>query len=350
MARIKFNNVGIKAVAACVPRNKQKTKELSYMLNDEAINGLETSTGILERRISTADICTSDLCFEAAKKLMEENNIVPDSIDMLLFMSQTSDYRIPTTSTILQNKLGLPKTTACLDLVNACSGFVYALSTAFSYASMEGINRVLLLSGDTISKVLNKNDKVSYPVFGDAGTAVLIEKGMYEPSFFELGSNGGGYDSIVIRAENGGRNSITQESLVEKLDTDGISRNDLQMKMDGMDVFSFAISTVPKSFKSVWELSEKTDNDVDLYLLHQANKYILQTVSKKLKIDIGKIPMNIDRFGNTSSASIPLLLSSEFGESTLTKKCMMCGFGAGLSWASSYIQLKDCKVSELIEL
>lgn len=312
MARIKFNNVGIKAVAACVPRNKQKTKELSYMLNEEAINGLENSTGILERRISTADICISDLCFEAAKKLMEENNIVPDSIDMLLFMSQTSDYRIPTTSTILQNKLGLPKTTACLDLVNACSGFVYALSTAFSYASMEGVNRVLLLSGDTISKVLNKNDKVSYPVFGDAGTAVLIEKGMYEPSFFELGSNGGGYDSIVIYAENGGRNAITPESLVEKLGSDGIMRNDLQMKMDGMDVFSFAISTVPKSLKSVWELSEKTDNDVDLYLLHQANKYILQTVSKKMKIDFEKIPMNIDRFGNTSSASIPLLLSSEF--------------------------------------
>ena len=120
--------------------------------------------------------------------------------------------------------------------------------------------------------------------------------------------------------------------------------------MDGMDVFSFAISIVPKSLKSVWELSGKADSDVDLYLLHQANKYILQTVSKKLKIDIGKIPMNIDRFGNTSSASIPLLLSSEFGESTLTKKCMMCGFGAGLSWASSYIQLKDCKISKLLEI
>lgn len=165
MAKINFNNVGIKAVSACVLKTIQKTAGLSYFLSDEAISGLENSTGIKERRLATSEICTSDLCFEAAKKLMDENNIEPDSIDMLLFMSQTADYKIPTTSIILQKRLGLSKTCACMDLVNACSGFVYRLSSAYSYASMDGINRVLFLSGDTISKVLNKKDKVSYPVF-----------------------------------------------------------------------------------------------------------------------------------------------------------------------------------------
>lgn len=350
MARVRFNNVGIKAVSACVPRIVQKTKELSYMLSAEAISGLENSTGIKERRLSTSEICTSDLCYEAAKQLLAENSIPLDSIDMLLFMSQTADYKIPTTSTILQNRLNLPKTCACMDLVNACSGFVYALSSAYSYVSMDGINRVLVLSGDTISKVLNKTDKVSYPVFGDAGTAVLVEKGNYGESFFELGSNGRGSSSIVIPAENGGRNPIESDSFAEKEAGDNIKRSDLQMKMDGMDVFSFAISTIPKSLKAVFEYSKKKDSDVDLYLLHQANKYILDIVAKKLKIDMGKIPVNIDRFGNTSSASIPLLLSSEYGEATLAKKCMLCGFGAGLSWASAYLQLNDCRIGKLIEL
>lgn len=350
MAQIKFNGVGIKAVAACVPKNKQATKELSYMLDEESINGLETTTGIKERRLSTPGICTSDLCFEAAQKLLKENNVDVSSIDMLLFMSQTPDYKIPTTSTVLQNRLGLPKTTACLDLVNACSGFVYALSTAFAYASSAGIERILLLSGDTISKVLNKTDKVSYPVFGDAGTAVLVEKGNYSASYFDMGSNGGGVNSIIIPSANGGRNQITELSLVEKSVGAGVMRNDIQMKMDGMDVFSFAISFVPKTIKNVLALSEKTDSDVDLYLLHQANKYILQTVSKKLKISMDKIPVNIDRFGNTSSASIPLLLSSEFGGRQLTKKCVQCGFGAGLSWASCYLALENCNISELIEI
>lgn len=350
MANLKFSNVSIKAISSCVPLKKQLTKELSYMLDDEAIHTLESSTGIMERRISTPDICTSDLCYEAAKKLIQDNNIELDSIDMILFMSQTADYKIPTTSTIIQSRLGLSKKTACLDLVKACSGFVYALSTAFAYCSIEGINRILLLSGDTISKVLNPTDKVSYPVFGDAGTATLIEKGNYGYSYFNLGSNGDGANSIIIPALNGGRNPITKDSFIEREFDDNIKRCDLQMKMDGMDVFSFAISTVPKSIKSVYEFSKCSDDIIDLYLLHQANKYILQVVSKKLKIDISKIPVNIDRFGNTSSASIPLLLSSEFGGSNLSKKVMLCGFGAGLSWGSCLLQLELCNISELIEL
>ena len=154
----------------------------------------------------------------------------------------------------------------------------------------------------------------------------------------------------MVFSENGGRNKIKAESFVEKDVGNGMVRSDLQMKMDGMDVFSFAISTVPKSIKAVFNLSGKTDSDVDLYLLHQANKYILEVVAKKLKISMDKIPMNIGCFGNTSSASIPLLLSSEFGECSLSKSCMMCGFGAGLSWASCWVRLSECKISRLIEL
>lgn len=350
MARIRCSNVGIRAINACVPKQKKRTQEFSSILSAEAIADIEHTVGIAERRIAGADICTSDLCYTAAAQLLHDNGIEPQSIDMLLFMSQTGDYKIPMTSTLLQDRLGLPKSCACLDLVNACSGFVYALSTAYSYASMEGIDRVLLLTGDTLSKLLSTSDTVSAPVFGDAGTAVLVEKGSYGSSYFELGSSGRDYESIIIRAENGGRNPITQDSLQERDAGDGIMRSGLQLKMEGMDVFSFAITTVPKSIRALYEYSGTTDADVDLYLLHQANRYILDIVAKKLKTAREKIPTNLGLYGNTSSASIPLLLCTEFEHTKLSKRCVLCGFGAGLSWASAYLRLTDCAIGTLAEL
>ena len=141
MATITYNNVGIKAMTACVPSNIAYNKDLTYLMSQEEVDKMINSVGIHERRISDMDVCASDLCYKAAIKLFEDNNITPDSVDMILFMSQTADYRIPSTSCILQNRLGIPKSCACMDLALGCSGYVYALSTAFAYASMEGIDR-----------------------------------------------------------------------------------------------------------------------------------------------------------------------------------------------------------------
>lgn len=178
MANIQFNGVGIRAVAACVPADVSRNVDaLRGLLPADEIEKMIRAVGIREKRIAPADVCASDLCAAAAEKLFADNPEVPrDEIDFLLFMSQTADFRTPATAPILQHRLALPQTCAAIDLSLGCSGYVYALSTAFAYAALPGVRRVLLLDGETFSKVVNPRDRVNAPLYGDAGTATLVEK------------------------------------------------------------------------------------------------------------------------------------------------------------------------------
>lgn len=348
MAILKFSGVGISAMSACVPSVIAQNKDLTYLIPPEEIEKTIRSIGINERRISDKDVCSSDLCYKAALKLMSDNNIAPDSIDVLLYMSQTSDYRIPATAPILQQRLGLSQNTACLDLSLGCSGYVYALSTAYAYASMPSVRRVLLLDGETFSKIVDKYDKVNAPLYGDAGTATLIEKGEYGDSVFILRTDGSGEDAVKIPA--GMRIPVTEESCMVTEREDGNRRSDLEVYMNGMDVFNFAIRVVPKSIKEIVEYSGTTLGDVDYVIYHQSNRFMTDFFTKRLKIDQSKVPYSIDRFGNTSSASIPLTIVSELSGSLKGKKrTVLCGFGAGLSWGTAAITFNDCRISPLIE-
>lgn len=348
MATITYHNVGVKAMAACVPSTIAYNKDLTNLMSQEDVDKMIHSVGIHERRISPADVCASDLCYRAALKLMEDNQIDPESIDMLLFASQTSDFRIPATSCILQHRLGFPKTCACLDLTLGCSGYVYALSTAYAYASMEGINRVLLLDGETFSKIVNPRDKVNIPLYGDAGTATLIEKGNYKDSVFILNTDGSGENAVKIHA--GMRNPITSDSSMEKEYEDGNYRTELEVFMDGMDVFNFAISIVPKGIKEIIRTTNTSLEDIDYLVFHQSNKFMTDFFVKRLKFDNSKVPYCISKYGNTSSASIPLTIVSELSkELNKEKTIIMCGFGAGLSWATARIIYDNCYISPIIE-
>lgn len=348
MAKITYNNVGITAMAACVPSKVVYNKDLVSLMPQEEVDKVINSVGIHERRICDDDVFASDLCYEAAKKLIEDNDIDPQSIDMLLFMSQGSDYRIPATSCILQQRLGLSKDCAAMDLSLGCSGFVYALSAAMAYASMPGINRVLLLDGEAFSKIVDPRDKVNWPLYGDAGTATLIEKGDFEESVFILHTDGAGEDAVKIPA--GMRNKITQDSLVIKEREDNNYRSDLEVYMDGMEVFNFAIKVVPKGVKEMMASTGKELENIDFLLFHQSNKFMTDFFIKKLKFDAEKVPYCLGKFGNTSSASIPLTIVSELnGKISDTANVVMCGFGAGLSWATAMTNLGKCKISDLIE-
>ena len=279
---------------------------------------------------------------------MADNDIEPESIDVLLFMSQTADYRIPATSCVLQNRLGLQRETMCFDISLGCSGYLFALSTAFAYASMEGINRVLLLDGETFSKIVNRRDKVDWPLYGDAGTATLVEKGHYGKSTFILNTDGSGENVLKIHA--GMRNPITPESCVEREQEDGNIRSDLEVFMDGMDVFNFAISKVPKSIKTLLKETGHSIDDIDYLVFHQANRFMMDFFVKKLKISPDRVPYCISKYGNTSSSSVPLTISSELngrldGDNTM----VLSAFGAGLSWGSALLEMHDCKVSPVIE-
>ncbi len=349
MAIIKYKNVGISAMSACVPSKVYSNRDLGYLIPENEIEKTISNIGIEERRIADDDVCASDLAYKAALKLLEDNNIDPESIDVLLFMSQTSDYRIPATSCILQHRLGLSKDTCCIDLTLGCSGFVFALSTAFAYASMDGVNRVLLLDGETFSKIVNKRDKVDWPLYGDGATATLIEKGDFEESVFVLRSDGAGENAVKISG-GGMRNRVTAESVVETLREEGNIRNDLEVYMDGMDVFNFAMSVVPKGVKEIAKITNTTLEDIDWLVFHQANKFMTDFFAKRLKFDMKKVPYCIHKYGNTSSTSVPLTIVSELYDKLKDgDRVVMCGFGAGLSWGTARVVFKDCKISPVID-
>ena len=348
MAKLIFHGVGIKALSACVPQETVYNKDLAYLIPEEEIEKTINNIGIEQRRIANPDVTASDLCYKAARQLMDENGIDPSSIDVLLFMSQTADYRIPATSCILQQRLGLPRETMCFDISLGCSGYLFALSTAFAYASMEGVNRVLLLDGETFSKIVNRRDKVDWPLYGDAGTATLIEKGDFGQSTFLLYTDGSGENALKI--QGGMRNPITPESLVEREQEEGNIRNDLEVFMDGMDVFNFAISKVPKSVKQLLKETDMTIDQVDYLVFHQANRFMMDFFAKKLKMNPERVPYCIHKYGNTSSASVPLTISSELnGRLNGKNTVVMSAFGAGLSWGSAVVQMNDCKVLPVTE-
>jgi 3-oxoacyl-[acyl-carrier-protein] synthase-3 len=335
-------------MSACVPAGVVRNKDLGYLIPEEEIQKTIESIGIRERRIADPGVCASDLAYRAAVRLMEDNKIDPSTIDVLLFMSQTADYRIPATAPLLQHRLGLPVDTMAMDLSLGCSGYVFALSAAYAYTSMPDVRRVLLLDGETFSKIVNRKDKVDWPLYGDAAAATLVEKGDYGPSTFILRSDGSGRDAVIV--SDGMRNPVTAESLEEKRNENGDIHNGLEVYMDGMDVFNFAMRRVPSAIKDILAETQATMDDVDHLVFHQANRFMTDFFVKKLKFDPARVPYSLDRYGNTSSASVPLTMVSELrGKVKDGDRVIMAGFGAGLSWGVASVTMKGCNLSPVID-
>ena len=348
MAVIKYKGVGITALSACVPRNISDNSELGYLIPESEIQKTVNSIGIHQKRFVDEDVTASDLCFKAAEQLLADNNIDKNSIDMLLFMSQLPDYRMPATAPIMQHRLGLPVTTAAMDLSLGCSGSVYSLSAAMAYASLNGINRVLLLVGDTLSKLVNKMDKVDAPLYGDAGTATLVEKVDDDfESVFILCSDGEGENAVKIKA-GGGRHMTTAENLKEHVESDGSIISDNEVFMNGMEVFNFVMRRAPRSIKDLCEICSLDLGSVGNLILHQSNKFMTDFIARRIKYPLERVPYCLDRYGNTSAPSIPLTICSELRGKELSD-AIISGFGAGLSWGTAYISLANCKISPVIE-
>lgn len=337
------------AIAGCVPSKVVSNYDLGYMMNEETIERLVKSTGIIERRIAEPDVTSSDLCIKAARQLIKDNNIAPDSIDLLIFTTLTPDFISPPTTPIIQKKLGLPNTTACIDLSFACSGFIYALSTAYAYAQANGINRVLVLVGETMSKITSERDKVNWPLYGDAGTACIVEKGDFGESIFELTADGIGEDFVKVPFR-GFRNKLSAENLEMKKRDDGSYRRDIDITMDGMETFNHAITSIPRQIKTLMKEADITMEDIDYLVSHQANKMMIDFITKKMKVAIEKVPFSIQKYGNTSCASIPITIVSELcGKLYGKKRILFSAIGAGWSFGTAYITAKDVKVSPVFD-
>lgn len=353
MALISFRNVGITALSACVPKNI--IDNYKYGLDiwpKEEVKKVVDKVGVFERRFADEQTCSSDLCFAAAEKLIKDNQIDKSEIDLLVFLSQTPDYRMPATSILLQDRLGLPMSTMAFDISLGCSGFISALCIVYSMMQSGGFRKALLLDGETRSKVYSRKDRREAFIFGDAGIAALIEKNeKFGESHFSINSDGSRGNLIMIPG-GGYRNMSSEETLKEKVvDEYGNVRSDEQAFMNGADVFNFVIKEVPKDIKHLMEVTGEDIQQLDYYIFHQANSFINNYIAKKMKLDRTKIPWTIQKYGNTSSVSVPLTIVSELkGQMEGEKKLMMSAFGVGMAWATAIVPFVDCKISEIVEI
>lgn len=352
MAALEFNNVGIGGLAAAVPKNIIDNYQYTAVFSEEEARSVVEKIGVKQRRFADSDTCSSDLCFAAAERLLSDMKIDRSEIDILIFVSQTADYRMPATSIILQHRLNLSHDTMAFDINLGCSGFVYALSVVYALMQQGNFKKALLLDGETRSKVYSPQDKKTAFLFGDGGIAALIDKNeSYGKSYFSLNSDGSRESLIKIDA-GGYRNPSSTETLKEKVvDEYGNIRCAEQGYMNGADVFNFLILEVPRDIRKLLERSETTAESVDYFLFHQANDYMNDYLIKKLKLDREKVPSSISKFGNTSSVSIPLTIVSELSDKLHgNEKMLLSAFGVGMSWASAIINLNKCHISSLIEI
>lgn len=353
MPILKYKNVGITAMAACVPRNV--VDNYHYDLDiwpEEEVKKVVDKVGVAERRFADEKTCSSDLCFAAAEKLIADNNIDKSEIDLLVFLSQTPDYRMPATSILLQDRLGLPMSTMAFDISLGCSGFISALNVVYSMMQNQGFRKALLLDGETRSKVYSRKDRREAFIFGDAGVACLIERGeQFGESHFSINSDGSRGKLIMIPG-GGYRNMSSPSTLEEKvIDEYGNIRSDEQGHMDGADVFNFVIIEVPKDIKRLLAASGEDILQIDYYVFHQANAFINNYIAKKMKLDKARIPWTIQKYGNTSSVSVPLTIISELKDQMKgEKKILMSAFGVGMAWATAIVPFAECKISEIVEI
>ena len=352
MSYLSLQKVKIRGVAACVPKVVEETISFPLFSNTDAQNFIKT-TGVERHRKADQTICSSDLCLTAAEKLINDLNWEKDTIDCIIFVSQTPDYILPATSAILQDRLGLSTNCYTLDISLGCSGWVYALSVIGSLLSHGFMKRGLLLAGDTILKMASDKDKSSYPLFGDAGTATALEyteNGKNNMNFI-FNTDGAGYQTIMIK-DGGYRNFTCSSSFIPHIVSEGIERNDLNLILEGMDVFAFGISQAPKSIQKLIEHFSIDIENVDNFYFHQANLFMNEKIRKKLKISEEKVPYSLKDFGNTSCASIPLTMVIQKDKPLANKKQtnIACGFGVGLSWASVYFETNNIVISNLQEI
>ncbi len=316
----------IAGVVSCVPTQVVDNVPFIERFGDKA-HDIEKMTGVRERRWTDADTTTADLCQRAAERLLDQLGWERDSVDALFFVTQTPDYRLPATACALQGRLGLGKHVIAFDINLGCSGYPYGLWQAMQTVASGAARRALLLVGDTITKTVDADDRSTAMLFGDAGTATAIEPDANGSARFILGTDGTGERQLII-AEGAYRAAPVLEEGVMGPKADALY-------MDGGAIFNFTLATVPPLVAATLETGGGVDR-FDAFLFHQANAFMLRHLAKKSKLPADKVPVNIDRFGNTSSATIPLLMTTDLADRLRegSTHLGLFGFGVGFSWGS----------------
>lgn len=348
MAIFKFNNIKITGIAGAVPKNIVKPTDFVDAFGEEEVNKFMEMTGVRETRRTLEHQTASDLGFTAADALLKKKNLDPAEIGAVIFASHSQDYRRPATAFILQKRLGVPAEAVVFDIGLACSSLIYGVQAVGSMMNSSDISKALLILGDTAGKSVYPTDRSSTMLFGESGTALLLEKTEEENNINALvRSDGNGYRYMIIPA--GGYRNLNADHEVTMCQ-DGNPRTLHNSFIQGTSVFTFTIFDVPRVLKDFWALTNTTVEDYDCFAFHQANLYILKQIAKKVKIPLEKMPLSLDKYGNTSGASPLISLCDAFGNTENKRlNTLFCGFGIGLSWGVFSAEINSSDILPIIE-
>jgi 3-oxoacyl-[acyl-carrier-protein] synthase-3 len=335
-------NAAITATEYYLPDNVVSTESLAAEFPDWSVEKIEAKTGIHERHIAAPEECASDLAVAAARKLFESGACQPADIDYILLCTQSPDYFLPTTACLLQDRLGIPTTAGALDFNLGCSGFVAGLGLAKGLVETGQAARVLLLTAETYSKFLHPQDKSVRTIFGDAAAATLVERvDGGEPSIgpFVYGTDGSGASNLIVPT-GGLRCHRSPETAVEVQDDAGNLRSRDNLFMDGAEIFNFTIRAIPKCVQDLISRAQVALEDIDLFVFHQANQYMLNHLRKRMKIPEERFYIAMRHCGNTVSSTIPIALNHALRDGVLQRghRVMVVGFGVGYSWAAALLR------------
>jgi len=338
MAQAILKNIAIDGVSAYLPETHFDLRILAEIYGKEETEKIIRTVGIEKIRVAGKGETAADLCFRAAENLLKKSERSCEDIDGLIFVSQTPDYIMPETAYLLHARLGLDETALCRDIRLGCSGYVHGLFQAALWISCGACRNVLLLAGDTSTRLVNPHDRALRMVFGDAGTATLISAGTHDIGF-SFGSDGNGAKNLIVPA-GGFRLPKSPATAQTSLDADENERSPDDLFMDGMEVFRFALSRVPANIRETLALMHWEKESVGLFAFHQANAFITECLRKNLRLPMECVPADVKNVGNTGPASIPLLLTMRFGNTDGThaeeiRRAVLCGFGVGFSWGSA---------------
>lgn len=312
----------IRAISSYVPSIKITNEDISLKFPEWNSDKIFQKIGIKERYVARDDEFVSDMAVSVIEKLIEEHSIDLTTIDYFILCTQSPDYQLPTTACIVQNRVGLPKNCASIDISQGCSGYIYGLSLGASLVSSGNFKNVLLVTADVYSKSIHPDDKGNISLFGDAATATIISGyGEFRIGKFTLGSDGSGFDNLIIK--NGGTISKKDGQLINL---------ENYIYMNGSAIFDFTSKNIPSLVQDNLSQNSLSKEDIDMYVFHQANAFMLNFLRKRIGIDQEKFLLNMENFGNTVSSSIPLAFKDSFFKNY--NKVMFVGFGVGYSWGA----------------
>lgn len=334
-------NAYIKCISYYLPNNVFTNDDIEKEFPEWSVEKVTSKLGVKSRHISSAEETASDLAIKASENLIKENKVDVKSIDFVLLCTQSPDYFLPTTACIIQNELGIPTSAGALDFNLGCSGYVYGLSIAKGLIAAGIAKNILFITSETYSKYINRQDKSNRAIFGDAAAASLISvEGKIKIGDFVLGTDGSGANDLMVKT---GCSKFPDKVNHTTRDDNGYFFSPDDLYMNGSKVFNFTLNAVPKLINATLKKSDIERSDVDFFVFHQANKFMLNTLRKVCKIDEEKFYIDMEDVGNTVSSTLPIALSRMISNKKLfinESKLIIAGFGVGYSWASCVLDIK----------